>query len=115
MDDSPQAGELVSANPAAIDSAVQTSLPKLPGVTRSDAIVAVEPRVLWVLRPVPRSIARRITERLMLGLRRRHKHLQPKFRKTENQPSHVNARMSRLGLLLRQDRTTFARFEDYRF
>jgi hypothetical protein len=68
MDDSPQAGELVSANPAAIDSAVQTSLPKLPGVTRLDAIVAVEPRVLRVLRPVPRSIARRITERLMLGV-----------------------------------------------
>jgi hypothetical protein len=38
-----------------------------------------------------------------------------KFRKTKNQPLRVNARISWLGLLLRQDRTTFARFEDYRF
>jgi hypothetical protein len=64
MNDSPQAGELGSPNPAAMGSAAPSILPELPGVTRSEA---VEPRVLDTLRSTPRSVARRITERLMLG------------------------------------------------
>ena len=70
MDDSPQTSESVSANPAAspIDVAAPSVMPELPRVTRSDAIISVEPRVLRILLPAPRSIGRRITERLILGV-----------------------------------------------
>jgi hypothetical protein len=64
MDNVPQGGE----DSAAIESAAAPVPPKLPGVTRTDAIVAPEPRVLRILRPAPRSIVRRVTERLMLGV-----------------------------------------------
>jgi hypothetical protein len=67
MDDSPQVGELVCADPPAIGSAAPSNVPELPGVTRSEAVIAVEPRVLDTLR-ARRSVARRITERLMLGV-----------------------------------------------
>jgi hypothetical protein len=68
MDDSPQAIEVVSTSPAAISSAAPSIVPELPGVTRSEAVLAVEPRVLDTLCSAPRSVARRITERLMLGV-----------------------------------------------
>jgi hypothetical protein len=68
MDDSPQAGELISASPGAIGSAAPSIVPELPGVARSEAVIAIEPRVLDTLRSAPRSVARRITERLMLGV-----------------------------------------------
>jgi hypothetical protein len=68
MDDSPQAGELGSSSPAAMGSAAPSSVPELPGVTRSEVAIAVEPRVLDTLRSAQRSAARRITERLTLGV-----------------------------------------------
>jgi hypothetical protein len=43
-------------------------VPDLPGVTYSDSVIAVEPRVSATLRSPPRSIVRRITERLILGV-----------------------------------------------
>ena len=68
MDNSPQAGELVIENPVEIGSAAPSIVPELPGVTRSEAVIAVEPKVLDTRRSAPRSAARRITERLMLGV-----------------------------------------------
>jgi hypothetical protein len=68
MNDSPQAGELGSPSSAAMGSAAPASVPELPGVTRSEAVIAVESRVLDTLRSAQRSAARRITERLTLGV-----------------------------------------------
>jgi hypothetical protein len=48
--------------------AAPSIVPELPGVTYSDSVIAVEPRVSRALRSPPRSIARRITERLILGV-----------------------------------------------
>jgi hypothetical protein len=68
MDDSPQAGELGNPSPAAMGSAAPSIVPELLGVTRSEVAVAVEPNVLDTLRSAQRSVARRITERLTLGV-----------------------------------------------
>jgi hypothetical protein len=57
----------VVANPAAASTDVGV-LRELPRVTFSDAITFVEPRVLQDLLPARRSFARRITERLILGI-----------------------------------------------
>jgi hypothetical protein len=63
MDDASQA----VVNPAASPTDVG-DVPELPSVTFSDAITFVEPRVLQDLLPARRSFARRITERLILGI-----------------------------------------------
>jgi hypothetical protein len=63
MDDASQA----VVNPAASPTGVGV-VPELPGVTFSDAITFAEPRVLQDLLPSRRSFARRITERLILGI-----------------------------------------------
>jgi hypothetical protein len=43
-------------------------VPALPSDSRPEGTITVEPRVLRVLGPQPRSIARRISERLILGV-----------------------------------------------
>jgi hypothetical protein len=63
MDDASQ----VVMNPAASSTGAARVVPEFPSVTFSDAIAFVEPRVLQELRPARRSLARRITERLILG------------------------------------------------
>jgi hypothetical protein len=70
MEDSLQASYPAGANHAAlaIDSAAPPIVPELPRVIRSDAIIAVEPRVSRTLRSQPRSIARRITERIVFAV-----------------------------------------------
>jgi hypothetical protein len=63
--------DLTTANsPASTTNATAHSIvPELPGVTYSDSVIAVvDPSVSRTLRSPPRSVARRVTERLVLGL-----------------------------------------------
>jgi hypothetical protein len=70
MENSTPASETVSSNPAvSIVEAAPPIVPELPGLTPADSILAVEePEALRILRAPRRSIARRITERLILGV-----------------------------------------------
>jgi hypothetical protein len=51
-----------------MESRVPSIVPALPSDSRPEGTITVEPRVLRVLGPQPRSIARRIAGRLVLGV-----------------------------------------------
>jgi hypothetical protein len=70
MENSLPATDSVSANLATstIDPAAPSIVPELPGLKLSDSIIAAEPRDLPARCPPQRPIARRITERLILGV-----------------------------------------------
>src|SRR5258708_33124147 len=69
MDSSAQTSEPASSDAPAptIEPAAPSILPELPRLAYSDSI-AVEPRVLRTLGHPRRSVARRVTERLVLGV-----------------------------------------------
>jgi hypothetical protein len=70
MQESLPNGDSGNANCAAptIEAAAPSIVPELPSITPADSILAVERGSLRVLRAPRRSIARRITERLILGV-----------------------------------------------
>jgi hypothetical protein len=71
MENSQPPSDLATANfPASTTNAAAPSIvPELPGVTYSESVIAaVDPTVSRTLRSPPRSVARRVTERLVLGV-----------------------------------------------
>jgi len=71
MENSQPPSDLATANfPASTTNATAPSIvPELPGVTYADSVIAVvEPSVSRTLRSPPRSVARRVAERFVLGV-----------------------------------------------